>query len=373
MNPIVTPLEIAQHVAAAIGDMAGTSLTEYTAPARLTPIVLIDSRLLVLDQTQIKSLEQTMLSIYAGYYLQAVNMAMNVGNVKVSRILDQFSTDRSLTNAVNSYNNWSNEALLEDSIELPTYTMEDENGGLVPHPLAVSLGKNGEKAGKPQDNDKAIHIITDESNLAVGKIIDVKLQEGEHTVTIPVTVALNPKAISPEDFLAICRANTIDKSWTARWHQWRSGEIRFVQDYLLAQDLIEADKRALLADTKGSLLSVRSKRTKGILATLITGYASPNSVSTMIIISKQTSKDLEYILKGKLSNTHVREQFFNNTSSMMLVVLDPEMERFTMYQRGIADYKEHTLEDVKGNDKKANGVDIGNVLKAFQKGSAPIL
>lgn len=374
MKPDFTPLEVAQQVSAAINSVKSSTLTEYTRSARLSPIVLIDSRLLAMDVTQIRSLEQTLLSIYTGYYLQAVNMTMNVGNVKVSRILDQFSTDRSIITAAGNSVFWSNESLNTDSVELPNYALEDV-ADLIPQSWAApGYNKDGDSrlhGNKGADNDKAIHNITDESNLAVGKIIDVKFAEGDHNVTIPVVATLNPKSISPEDFLAINKANSIDKSFKARWHQWRSGEIRFFQDYLLAQDLIEANKKALLADTKGSLLSVRSKRTKGFIAALLSGYASPNAISTMVIISKQTAFDLSVILKGNLKDHHTRQAYFENTSSMMLVVVDPEMERFTIYERDIADYKEHTFEDIKGNDKKGGGVNIENVLKQFQKGSAP--
>lgn len=372
-----TPLEVAQQVSGAIQAIQSPTLAEYTAPTRLAPIVLIDKRVLGMDAEHVRSLEQTALSIYCAYYLQAVNLAMTVGNVKVMRLLDQFSTDRSLINAAGNSMFWAGESIKENQCSFPGYSLEHDS--MFPHehtadsswaPPSFARPMEHTKA-KASDNDKAIHNITDESNLVVGKILDVKLTEGDNSITIPVSVTLNPKGIDSEDFLAICKANSTDHSWMARWHQWRSGEIRFVKDFLLAQDLIDANKKALMADKTHSLLSIRSKRTKGIFSALISGYASPNAVSTMIFISKQTANDMELTLRGKLHNHHVREQYFQNSSTMMLVVVDAIMERFTIYQRGIADYREHTFEDIKGANKKTNaGGDIESILRSYKLGAS---
>ena len=367
-----TPLEIAQQVSSTISSLKNKSLGEYTASSRLTPMVLIDKRLLTLDHKQLNGLMQTMLSVYSAYYLQAVNMAMRIGDVSVMRILDQFSTDRSLINAAGASAWLSNESIDDTKYLLPLLSnigLEGSFGDNGWGSFDDGLNKNDSKI----DNDKAIHNITDESNLVVGKIIDVKLVSGEHHTTIPVTVTLSPKGIEPEDFLNISRANGSDTSWTARWHMWRSGEIKFVKDFLLVQDIIEADKKALLADKTHTLLTTRSRRTKGVLAAIISGHASPNAVSTMILISKQTAHDLELILKGSLKSPHVRSVYFESTSAMMLVVVDPKMERFIMYQRGIADYKEYTLDDVKGNAKSTNGLNVTDIMQAYKVGSAASL
>lgn len=372
----LSPLETAQQVAAIVSSVSSSSLTEYTAPTRLNPILLIDKRVLALEPKQLNALEQTMLSIYCGYYLLSVNLAMNVGNVKVMRILDQFSTDRSILGAAGNsswlssskFGGYTTEEIDDTAISLPKYSLESAST-LFPKSHFEKL-KGGSKS---VDNDKTIHNITDESNLVVGKLLDVKLVSGDHSTTVPVNVTLSPKSIEPEDILEIARYNSIDKSQHWRYHQWKAGEIRYIKDYLLSQDLIEADRKAILADKTGTLLNNRSKRTKGIIASLLSGYASPNVVSAMFFISKQTAEDLELIIKGSLKNTHVREQYFSSNSAMLLVVVDLRRETFTLYQRGIADYSEHTLEDIKGNASKPNGTSIQDILSAYKLGSAAMI
>ena len=397
-----TPLEIVSQVASRISATNITSLPEYTQRARLAPTLLIDKSLLSIDIKQIVALEQTLLSLYSGYYLMAVNMTMNVGNVNVMRLLDQFSTSRQVDfNDVKSVTkDFAKEFGLEsydeffDGAYLPSFGLEAEfqnldNVNAEPKDKKQNKDKSdknkGEGAAKgaaheeknitPLKHDKTIQNITDESNLVVGKILEVNIHSpnGKAQTIIPVMVTLNPKSIDPKDFVAICEANSMDKSYMGRYHQWRSGEIRGWQDYLLCQDIIEADKKALLADKTGSLLAIRSKRTQGIMKALVTGYGSPNSVSAMIIVSKKTAADVQLALKGRLSDYHIRQRYFDDTSSMMLVVVDPVLEYFTIYQRGIHETRDHTFEDIKGNAKKPNAVDIDSIIKAYRTGSAPVI
>ena len=71
-NPANTPLEAAlaaynagKSVVKLAGNLNQQSLTEYTATTRLSPTVLIDKRVMVLDQAAVTSLLQSMLSIYS--------------------------------------------------------------------------------------------------------------------------------------------------------------------------------------------------------------------------------------------------------------------------------------------------------------------
>ena len=391
-------LEVASRLALVFKNNSAGSLPEYTRATKLAPIVLIDKRVLAADAHQVNALLQTLLSVYSGYYLTAVNMTMTVGNAEVMRVLDQFSTNRSLLGSAADMRLFSshskimgNEAIDDTVAFLPTYglearvqstsftrdtsstAMKDKTGAVSTTTNITTRETTDHKAAPLWDNDKTIHTITDESNLVVGKLLDVKLVAGEQTVTVPVMVTLNPKSIEANEFLDTVRYSAVDRTARGRYHQWRSGEISFIKDYLLCHDLLTMDKRAILADRTGTLLSTRSSQTKSTLATLLSGYGSPNHISAMIIISKQTAADVELIIKGNLKNFHVREKFFGSNVAMMLVVVDLRMERFIMYLRGIEDYSEYTLDDIKSNGSKPNGVDLNSVIKAYNLGNAPSL
>jgi hypothetical protein len=372
-NTLATPLEMASRVTEFLRSATTDSLPEYTAPTRLTPVVLIDKKVADIDQNLTKALLQTLLSIYSAHYLMAVNMELNVGNVNVMRILDKFSGDRDILRAAGTSTFLGFESL---NSELNYYTSLLDNemartpGQVDRNGDPQNFGPGGGQAGINKDN---IQTIYDESDLAVGKVLDVKVTTGNNTISIPVTVSVIPKMIASQDLIDITTNNAIDKSASGRWHAWRSGEIRFVKDYLLCLDLMEADRKALMADRTGTLLSVRSRRTKGILAALISGRASPNAVSTMVVVSKDTAQQMEFALKGKFASAHTREQWFQSTVAMMLVVVDTVMERFTIYQRGIDQPGTYTLDDIKRNNKATNGSDIETIMKAYKLGQAPSL
>ena len=200
--------------------------------------------------------------------------------------------------------------------------------------------------------------------------MDVPIISDGQTVRVPVQIALIPKGTESDDIVATAKYHASDKTIKGRWQQLRAGEIRFIKDYLFALDLVEADKRALLADKTKTLTQMREKRTKGILASLLRGYASPNAISSMLFVTKETAKKMELVITGKFSNYHTRQNYFNGNSLMTLVTVDVTNERFTVYQRGIEEYGDYTFVDIKGNDKKPNGVDIDATIKAYNLGNA---
>ena len=369
----MSPLAAAQAIAGVIHDVRSNNLAEYTRPTRVVSMCLIDTRLLTLDSKILKALLQTELSIYAGFYLSAMNLSMQIGNVSVMRLLDKFSTDSSVLSAAGNSAWWSQMEDYEEglafidskSMNLPTQ-MESFISKLDPDEDIEQF----RGSSKPYDNDKTLARITDESNLAVGKILDVRLVSGDQSVTIPVHIFLSPKSMESGSIVDSAKYEGIDKTMKGRFHQWRSGEIKFFKDYLLAGDIIEANRKALMGDKTGILSSIQSQRSKGILASLIRGYAAPNAVSAILNVSKETARGIESAIRGKLADFPARQRYFSGNSLMTLVVIDTVMERFTIYQRGIEDYSHYTFDDIKQNGTKSNGTDIDAVLKAYNLGHA---
>jgi hypothetical protein len=98
------------------------SYVDYTQVARVEPIVLIDTDCLYLDS--ISEVQQSLLSIFAGYYLQAVAISTTVGKINVLRNLDKLNPSRSASgNAANVGMGW---LLAQESYKykLPLYNEE---------------------------------------------------------------------------------------------------------------------------------------------------------------------------------------------------------------------------------------------------------
>lgn len=70
------------------------SLIDYTRPARVEPIVLVDTDVLF-GSDMTPEIMQSLLSTFAGYYLQAAALSLTVGKVNILRHLDRLSPSRS--------------------------------------------------------------------------------------------------------------------------------------------------------------------------------------------------------------------------------------------------------------------------------------
>ena len=68
------------------------SYIDYTQVARVEPIVLIDTDCLYVEA--LPDIQQSLLSIFAGYYLQAVSISTTVGKIEVMRHLDKLNPKR---------------------------------------------------------------------------------------------------------------------------------------------------------------------------------------------------------------------------------------------------------------------------------------
>ena len=88
-------------------------------------------------------------------------------------------------------------------------------------------------------------------------------------------------------------------------------------------------------------------------------------------MTKQTAAQLEADVGAKLSDFHTRERIFENTYVMLMVVVDTEWEQITIYHRTMALPTQLTVKEIKSVNRK--GVDVAEVLRAYQLGHAPTI
>lgn len=213
-------------------------------------------------------------------------------------------------------------------------------------------------------------MVTDITNLAVGKMIEVTISENGQSAKIPVTVRMRVTGMSPQVMTETLSIGGYDGSFKSRWRQWRAGEIRFWADAVFAMDRIEAHKKAAMKDKSGYYAAVHSRDAKNNLAAAMTGNVSVGTASSIIVMTEQTRKEIERNLNRKLSDFRTRQDVFQNTYAMLMVVIDPEWETVTVYHRGIEMPTELTAKDIT-TSAKGNGPDISEILKMFMEGKAP--
>lgn len=97
------------------------SLIDYTKPARVEPLCLVDADCLYQEATP--DVMQSLLSIFSAYYLQAVALSLSVGKVEVMRHLDKLNPTRDPLNSAADFSGVvANHMLARESYQwrLPT-------------------------------------------------------------------------------------------------------------------------------------------------------------------------------------------------------------------------------------------------------------
>lgn len=333
------------------------SLAEVTKLTRVEPLTIVSKDCVNLEY--MPDINQALLNIFCGYYLQTVNMLGAVQSVKVVRLLDRLNPDRDETGF-----------LLSESLSRESYkTMSLEN-------YQYKLPTQSSMALEAKDGPGATG-LNEIANLSVGKMLNVEIcvpadeSTGDSPLTarIPVNVRLMVSSIPNASILNILAYKREDDSLIERYHAWRGGRISFISDLIFCQDLIDEYKRANIKDETGTLQEIVRRVNNAKKYGLLTKNPSLVSASNLFVISEENARELEMKLGGKLSNPKVRQKAFDNTYSMIIVVVDREWERVTFYTRGISAGSDISIKELKTAGKGSNGSEILDFMKSMSQGA----
>lgn len=332
------------------------SLAEVSKLTRVEPLTILSKDLLPLDY--MPDVQNTVLNLFAAYYLQAVNIMTKVHDVEVIRMLDRLNPDRDSTGF-----------LLSEGMSLESYK----------HSLPMS-----NVARVSMEDDGAKFNLNDVSNLALGKMLNVSIayqpgsdpqsgtggkQEETKTVNLQVALRLMASVVPDETIQHLLSFKSQDNSFVERYHAWRAGRISFIKDLIFAQDLIDEWKRAAIGDESNTMVEIMRRANNAKKFGLLTKNPSLVSASNIFVISEATARSVESRLGGRLSNPKIRDKAFENTYAMLLVVVDREYERVTFYTRGNASATDVSIKEIKSANKNGKGPDIGDLLKSLAIGS----
>lgn len=382
------------------------SLIDYTRSMRVEPVVMVDSSLLFDEATP--EVMQSLLSNFAGYYLQAAALSCTVGKISTMRHLDKLNPNRSPIDSAGdtavAATNWMT-SLESYQFRLPRHTdqytsQQKMNWDVMPvrgdqdnscvalesrdgvYQVALEAAKpkkdEGDKSTPPEKRSEfgftkdTIQTVKELSNLSVGKMLSVEISDGVHKASIPVAIRLMAASLPSQTLAHMLSLGKQDTSMSARWHGWRSGRLAFWRDLIGCQDLIDAHRDALMQDKDGLFRQIVARKRKNTFAGILSGNPSVATASNMAVLSKETADMIELETVGSLDNFNTRQKLFEPTSLMILAVVSKEYSRVTFYFRGIAEKTELSLRDIKAANK-GSGPDVGDILKAFTSGHAPSL
>lgn len=360
-------MKVVKQLPSIVNSMGSNSIIEYTKSTRIEPIVLVDANLQ--GQDYMSDIMVTLTNIFAAYYLQAAAISNTIGSVKVMQRLEKFQPKRSLMSAVT--NRIGSLATEDFKLKLPVYgqsvTPYHHASLEAKHPAPTKI------TGAPRESVDALRNI---DNLAVGKTMNVELIEGDKTVSIPVNIRLTPAGINSDVFVGTFAGNGFNNTAKERLWRFKTGELSGVSDMMLTNDLIKEHKRRLMADKTGIYKETAQRRRKNKLAAAISGVASLGDLSNIAIINQNTAFALEQAMGAKLSSFSARERMFDESSLMIMLVVDTEWETVKIYYQSVERPSELGIRDLKTVNKNT-GPDVLEMIRAFtassKTGVGPIL
>jgi len=323
------------------------------------------------------------LNIYTAYYLQAIHiLSAELSDVRILKILDKTNPDRDLkTLLASGYTAY--EDLSSSSHNLKTLSLENAKFKL---PMLVSDKQKGIASESILDEDDSNQLSTSIGKLetfeklgsAIGKVIELKFnvrnkedsKSKPDVVTIPVVVKLDNMIIPSDVIDAILVSNKDEITLGSRFKDAISGRISFIKDFLLCSDLIKSQKKTMIKDPTGYYAQLIKRINNSRLYSALSGNISVAGISGIVVMSEEDEREIQKHIGGKLTNTNTREMVFNNTSAMVLVVIDREWENVTIYVRGIDSFSQNSFDSFKGAEKKS-GDNITDLLKAFSVNNMP--
>lgn len=371
----------------------GMSLADITKIARVEPITLVSSSLT--GTKELYTILHGVLNIYAGYYLQAVSiLSTQIYDSRILKILDKTNPDRDLKTFLTAgqlaYENRpvSNAALQTMTLERSSFTlpMMRTGGKAALESLQVDDFGYSDDPDNRSSSDRLGASMSkidtfDKLGMTVGKIIDVSFssrrpgargedKSGSDIVTVPVVVKLDTMITDSAVMTSIATANTDEITFGSRFKDAINGRISFIKDFLLCSDLITAQKKTLIKDVDGFYSQQLKRLNNSKMYSALSGNVSMAAISAIYVMSEEDESQIQRKIGGKLTNKMTRDIVFDNTSAMMLVIVDKEWERVSIYIRDIDGFSQNSFDSFKSSTDKQNNV-MMDVMKAFTMNNPP--
>ena len=290
-----------------------------------------------------KSSVNMMLDIFSGYYLQAFQIMTELHGLDAKLAISL------LNNRNNSY--ISKQNYLSDLLNTESFLISKED--------------DDNKKAKFLDND--VRSWYEQRTLEVS--IDVKDSNGKNiVVTIPIIIRAQVVETDIKSIMNFMQPTTThDKSFLARFREWRSGGISFM-DLIFVQDL-RAEYRKNKIQDKDDMLAIVNNRSRTSYAKKITsGIRGFEGLYNMLLIHESDTRELNNFIKGDITKPKFKEDLLKAASSILYCSLDDDYERAAFF---ITDTQIETVVPFKKLDKKAgknSSDDMIEIVKAILAG-----
>ena len=375
-------------------DTANKSLVSYGKPGRIEPLCFIDAA--TVNSPMLSDVAQVTLAQYSGHYLRAVTLDnASIAGVSVSQRLAKFATHRDV-----DYLAAVGIEGLTDHLPFPPKQLPAEYAGVALEAMTINPNRGGGAKTQAQlDNEaeqrtnagmygvnKFLGAETPgnstaradtknfdaQSNLAIGKMLNVTVTSDGHSITVPVIVRMNIMTIPTDTLTHIYTSAARDISLPARWKEFWNGRIDFWKDLVYTSDLIDAHANQLKNDKTGFYRMMIDRRNNNMTSAMLSGVPAVNTSSAVLILNSQTAAHIGAYFGGDLADYATRQKFFKTSYSMIIAVIDDRFGTTRFYTRDINEWTELRAQELK-QSSKGNGPDVGDILAAYRVGNSPTL
>lgn len=359
------------------------SIADINKIARVEPVTVISNDLAA--QPEMYDICHGILNIYTAYYLQAIAiLSADLQDVRILKILDKTNPDRDiktmLASGYTSYESANVSTLSLESVKLNLN--KSKSLRLLTSEQVNEQIDQDMTTGSPNMGNHVFQKVEylDKLPTAVGKLVEVKfafnccVDRGKkvcNEAVIPVLVKLDTMLMPSDVLNSIVASNTDEITFGSRFRDAISGRIGFIKDFILCSDLVKAQKKTMMKDPTNIYSQILKRINSSRFYSALTGNISLAGISSVFILSEENEKHIQSRIGGKLTNKTTRDIIFENTSAMMVAVVDREWERVTIYIRDTDGYSQSTFKDFQVMSNKDSGNNIADILKAFSLGHAP--
>lgn len=385
-----------------VGD--GMSIADVAKIARVEPITLISSNLT--GTKQLYEILHGVLNIYTAYHLQAIALlGTQIYDSRILKILDKTNPDRDLKTFLSAGQLAFEDYMGTPSISTESYRtmslknckfglpfIQSDKKYIAGESMKLSnfgyndgLSDNDDNSRKTELGAAIAKIDSfDKLGMTVGKIVDVSFNVGTKDVSnkqgtvegdgsmhkIPTVIKLDTMVMPGSTLADIATLNTDEITFSSRAMDALRGRIGFIKDFILCSDLIKAQKKTMIKDPTGFYAQLLKRVNNSKLYSALSGNISLAGISAIIVLSDEEENEIQKRIGGRLSNLKTREMVFNNIAAMMIVVVDREWERVSIYIRDVNGFSQAPIDSFKVATDKNNN-QIVDMLKALSLSNAP--
>ena len=372
---------------------ATASLTSFTKDANIIGRVYIEDSI-ARDDIAIP-LMGTLNQMYVSYILTALHLdAVVISGHTVREVIGMVSSEGYADAATFIMNHFGKENLDKPMISLEDQAakIEDQEQRLIcgrlieldmfGHTEVTNVDKTdnttsttggGQPGYKPIESDQ--NNPETSTSTSSKKETVTKTQQGIQSFKVYIYVQLIPyilDSVSAGDFFSF----NFVPGFLRRWKQLRSGEIKFIRDFIFARDLIERQKAAIKKDKTGVLVDMMLRQKNALFRWAMHAVGirpeNHNSASSMFVISKQSFDTACAAQRIDFKSNSVRQSFFNKTFTMLILVVDPMYGTMEMYINGVNVIGKYTFDMInKVGAKGKDSFDLKQIMQSLNQGMTP--